>query len=250
MAFAAGGATAARGLLPPGRDSTDRRRSRSPRWSGRARPSAGPTSRWPPPSFGHGIAVTPLQFLDAVGGLVRRRDAGAARPCSKRDPDDLPPHTRYVSRAHRRDMMRWLMWLVVEQGTGTKAQARQLRDRRQDRHRREGRRAGGYSTDRVLASFLGAFPIDDPRYLVFVSLDEPQGRRRHATVCTWRLDRGARSSARSSTGSARSWACRPAARVAAGLRARLARFSPQRSAGARGRRRACAWQRSAMTTSA
>ena len=34
---------------------------------------------------------------------------------------------------------------------------------------------GRYSTDKVLASFVGAFPIDDPRYVVFVSLDEPKG---------------------------------------------------------------------------
>ena len=34
---------------------------------------------------------------------------------------------------------------------------------------------GRYSIDRVLASFVGAFPIDDPRYVVFVSLDEPKG---------------------------------------------------------------------------
>ena len=33
----------------------------------------------------------------------------------------------------------------------------------------------GYSKDKVLASFLAAFPIDSPRYVVLVSFDEPKG---------------------------------------------------------------------------
>ena len=70
--------------------------------------------------------------------------------------------------------MRWLMWLVVEQGTGTKAKLASYEiGGKTGTAEKPGR--GGFSTDRVLASFLGAFPIDDPRYLVFASLDEPQG---------------------------------------------------------------------------
>ena len=114
----------------------DRPRSRSSRWPGRARPSAGPTCTVATTSFGHGIAVTPLQFIDAVGGAGRRRHAGAADPAAARRRRPMPPRTRYVA-AHTAEMMRWLMWLAVEQGTGTQAQARQLPDRRQDRHRRE-----------------------------------------------------------------------------------------------------------------
>jgi cell division protein FtsI (penicillin-binding protein 3) len=123
-------------------------------------------------AFGHGIAVTPLQFLDAAGGLV---GDGTRVPITllKRGPDAELPHTRYVS-AHTAELMRWLMWLVVEQGTGMKAKLASYEiGGKTGTAEKPGR--GGYSSDRVLASFLGAFPIDDPRYLVFASLDEPQG---------------------------------------------------------------------------
>ena len=32
-------------------------------------------------------------------------------------------------------------------------------------------RDGGYASDAVVSSFLGAFPMDAPRYAVFVMLD-------------------------------------------------------------------------------
>ena len=32
---------------------------------------------------------------------------------------------------------------------------------------------GGYHDDRVIATFAGAFPTDDPRYVIVVMLDEP-----------------------------------------------------------------------------
>ena len=49
-------------------------------------------------SFGHGIAVTPLQFVDAVGGLIG--DGTRVPPTLlKRAPATVPPRTRYVVRA-------------------------------------------------------------------------------------------------------------------------------------------------------
>ena len=171
MAFAAGGAEPLETFFrklgfyqPPQIEITEVVRPRTPR-------------RWADvtvatTSFGHGLAVTPLQFVDAVGGIVidgervpptlLRREAGAE-----------PPRTRYV-KASTADAMRWLMWLGVEHGTGERARlASYTLGGKTGTAEKPGR--GGYSADRVLASFIGAFPIQAPRYLVFVALDEPQG---------------------------------------------------------------------------
>ena len=36
---------------------------------------------------------------------------------------------------------------------------------------------GRYQRDKRLSSFVGAFPIEEPRYVVMVSVDEPKGRK-------------------------------------------------------------------------
>ena len=36
---------------------------------------------------------------------------------------------------------------------------------------------GRYDSDRLFTSFLSTFPLDDPRYVVLVSLDEPQATK-------------------------------------------------------------------------
>jgi cell division protein FtsI (penicillin-binding protein 3) len=123
-------------------------------------------------SFGHGIAVTPLQFVDAVGGLIG--DGTRVQPTLlKRAPGVALTRTRYVE-PQTAQLIQRLMWLTVEEGTGTRAKlASYMIGGKTGTAEKPGR--GGYSLDKVLASFLGAFPIDDPRYLVFATLDEPQG---------------------------------------------------------------------------
>ncbi|MFO1071690.1 MAG: penicillin-binding protein 2 [Geminicoccaceae bacterium] len=171
MAFAAGGAEPLEAFFrkigfyqPPQIEITEVVRPRTPR-------------RWADvtvatTAFGHGLAVTPLQFMDAVGGVV----AGGERvppTLLKRDGTAELPRTRYV-KASTADALRWLMWLGVEHGTGEQARlASYLVGGKTGTAEKPGR--GGYSADRVLASFVGAFPIQAPRYLVFVALDEPHG---------------------------------------------------------------------------
>jgi cell division protein FtsI (penicillin-binding protein 3) len=131
-------------------------------------------------SFGHGIAISPFQFVNAVAGLVR--DDGAwARPTLLRRggpggqgaavlPGPVRPGTA--------DDLRWLLWLTVEKGTGTQAkQAAYLvggKTGTADKPKEKGQ-GRGYQQGVVIASFAGVFPIEAPRYVVLAMIDEPRG---------------------------------------------------------------------------
>ena len=68
------------------------------------------------------------------------------------------------------------MRLVVEHGTGRKASAEGYlvggKTGTADKPNR-----GGYSRRALISSFVGAFPMNDPRYVVLVTLDEPRGNK-------------------------------------------------------------------------
>ncbi len=125
-------------------------------------------------SFGHGIAVTPLHFAAAVAGLST--DGRRVAPTLlRRDGPPKEPRVRLVSERTVRDL-RWLMWLVVEKGTGTKARLpAYLIGGKTGTADKPGKGRRGYDGEAVIASFVGVFPIEDPRYVVLVTLDDPEG---------------------------------------------------------------------------
>jgi cell division protein FtsI (penicillin-binding protein 3) len=125
-------------------------------------------------SYGHGLAVTPLHLATGVAAMVnggRLIDATLLRQDQSKSPDAggdriISPET---SRA-----MRQLLRLVVTDGTGSKAEAAGYRVGGKTGSA-EKSAAGGYRRRALISSFVGAFPMDDPRYVVFVLLDEPSG---------------------------------------------------------------------------
>ena len=125
-------------------------------------------------SFGHGIAVSPLHFAAAVAGLAG--DGTRVTPTLlRRDGAPETARVRVVSERTVRDL-RWLMWLVVEKGTGTKARVpAYLLGGKTGTADKPGKGRRGYDGEAVIASFVGVFPIEDPRYLVLVTLDDPKG---------------------------------------------------------------------------
>ncbi len=126
-------------------------------------------------SYGHGLAVTPLQLTSAVAATVNGGIRRTPTLLARNDSETIPGER--VLKASTSRTMRRMMRLVVAYGTGEKADAR-------------GYRVGGktgtadklakgrYSSDSHIASFVGAFPIDDPRYVVFAMVDEPKGQAR------------------------------------------------------------------------
>jgi len=132
-------------------------------------------------AYGHGISVSPLQMATAASAVV---NGGVLhRATLIKHPVGYAPLGQQVLSAKTSEDMRRLLRLVVEQGTGKLASA-------------PGYLVGGktgtaekvagarYDRKQLLSSFVGAFPITEPRYLVMISIDEPHGNRQSAGFAT------------------------------------------------------------------
>ncbi|MCB9991918.1 MAG: penicillin-binding protein 2 [Rhodospirillales bacterium] len=136
-------------------------------------------------SYGHGIAVTPLQMVMAAssianGGIAVQPTLIKSKNDNKADAPQkdqtLEPELRIVSpqTAHR---MRQLMRLVVTDGTGTNADVPGYSVGGKTGTAEKPGPKGGYDRRKKISSFLGFFPMEAPRYAVFVMVDEPKGTK-------------------------------------------------------------------------
>lgn len=123
-------------------------------------------------SYGHGIAVTPLHLASAYAALV---NGGIWRPATLlKLGDKAPPQGRRVFKASTSARMRQLLRLIVSDGTGRNADAPGFRvGGKTGSAEKPG--AGGYRRHSLVSTFSAAFPMDNPRYVVLVMIDEPKG---------------------------------------------------------------------------
>ena len=123
-------------------------------------------------AFGHGFAVQPLQGLSVVAGLLN--DGKLIPPTFiKRSKEEAEVVAQQIVKPSTSEKMRYLFRLNATEGSAGKADV-------------IGYRVGGktgtaekvvngrYAKGRNLASFIGAFPMDKPKYAIFVMLDEPK----------------------------------------------------------------------------
>ncbi|MFG1227902.1 penicillin-binding protein 2 [Xanthobacter autotrophicus DSM 597] len=123
-------------------------------------------------AFGHGLSVAPLQAVMAVNSMV---NGGFLIPPTfiKRTPEEAQKVAVRVLKPETSDKMRYVMRLNAEKGSAKKAEV-------------PGFLVGGktgtaekvvngrYAKNKLLTSFTAVFPMDKPRYLVLVMLDEPK----------------------------------------------------------------------------
>ncbi|WP_341705220.1 penicillin-binding protein 2 [Ferrovibrio sp.] len=126
-------------------------------------------------SFGHGLSVTPLQLATATAAIV---NGGVLHPPTLiKRPPGLPAPGRQVIRRDVSDTMRKLMLLVVEDGTGKKAGVDgYLVGGKTGTSEKVGAH-GGYNRKALFNTFIAGFPMNNPRYIVQVMLDEPKGNK-------------------------------------------------------------------------
>lgn len=123
-------------------------------------------------AFGHGLSVSPLAFAAAAAAVVN----GGTRIVPTFLKRDRPQKGERVLSASTSATMRGLMRQVVEKGTGTKAgvPGYAIGGKTGTAEKAHNR---GYLRKSLISSFCAVFPIEDPRYLVFVMLDEPKGTK-------------------------------------------------------------------------
>lgn len=132
-------------------------------------------------SYGHGIAVSPLQITTAIAALV---NGGVYRNPTILAERDTPAEPRRVVSEATSRTIRGLMSLVVERGSGRKAQVRGYRIGGKTGTADKLAVTGGYERNKRISSFVGAFPIKDPRFVVFATVDEPVGNERTFNYAT------------------------------------------------------------------
>ena len=126
-------------------------------------------------SYGYGVSVSPLQLANAVASLVnggRRMSVSLLKHQSK----EPPVGVRVISEKTSKQM-RDLMHLVVTNGTGRNAAVPgyQIGGKTGTAEKQVN---GRYDEKSLVSSFVGAFPIDRPRYVLLALLDEPNGTKK------------------------------------------------------------------------
>ncbi len=118
-------------------------------------------------SYGHGIAVTPLHVVMAIGGIVNDGIMKIPRFTTLDNFND----TKIISKKTS-DTMKYMLREVVKNGTGWRANtlgysvggktgsARLLKN-------------GEYQEGNIMANFVGIFPMNNPHYLIYIMIESP-----------------------------------------------------------------------------
>jgi cell division protein FtsI (penicillin-binding protein 3) len=132
-------------------------------------------------SFGHGVAVNAVQLVGAVATIAN--DGHPVHPTLLKQTAAVERDDDVVVSHHTSALIRGLMRLVVTHGTAKKADV--------DGYMVGGKTGtadkmanGHYLENARLSSFIGLFPINAPKYLVFALLDDPKGNAKTAGFAT------------------------------------------------------------------
>ena len=122
-------------------------------------------------SYGHGIAVTPLHLAAAYSSLVN--GGLRVRPSLLMD-SPLPTEADRVISPQTSASIREMLRAVVSRGTASLGDVEGYEVGGKTGTADKPDPQGGYYDSRVIATFAAAFPMSNPRYVLIVTLDEPE----------------------------------------------------------------------------
>ncbi len=120
-------------------------------------------------SYGHGMAASPLHLASAYATVV---GGGTLVKPTLLKVDSVKPGPRVMSEQTSRQA-REMLHQVVERGTASFMKGTGYMVGGKTGTADKPKPRGGYHKDKVIATFASAFPMNDPQYVLIVTLDEP-----------------------------------------------------------------------------
>jgi cell division protein FtsI (penicillin-binding protein 3) len=124
-------------------------------------------------AFGHGISVTPLHLATGSAAVI---NGGTLYSPSLVKRNAASDPGRRVIQQKTSVMMRQLLRLNAVEGTGKNADLPGYEVGGKTGTAEKPSR-GGYRQKALISSFVGAFPMNDPKFVILVSIDEPKGTK-------------------------------------------------------------------------
>ena len=122
-------------------------------------------------SYGHGLAATPLH-LAAAYATITNGGLKVTPTLLKNSP--VPSEVDRVISSKTSENIRDMLRQVVVRGTASLGEVAGYQVGGKTGTADKPNPQGGYYDDRVLATFVSVFPMDDPKYVLVVTLDEPE----------------------------------------------------------------------------
>ena len=122
-------------------------------------------------SYGHGLAATPLHLASAYAAIA---NGGLKVNPSLIKDAPLPVEADRVMSEGTAKAMRSMLRQVVTRGTASLGDVEGYEVAGKTGTADKPSHRGGYYKDKVVATFASIFPISDPKYVLIVTLDEPE----------------------------------------------------------------------------
>ena len=122
-------------------------------------------------SYGHGLAASPLHLATAYSSVVN----GGVRvePTLLKREEPRTDEKRVLSEATSREVTKMLR-AVVSRGTASMGEVPGYSVGGKTGTADKPHPNGGYYEDKVITTFAATFPTNDPKYVLIVTLDEPE----------------------------------------------------------------------------
>lgn len=123
-------------------------------------------------SYGYGIAATPMQLAQAYGVLA---SGGLKRPVSLLKLDEAPEAERIMPEEVAQQVVVMMETVTQPGGTATRARVPSYKVAGKTGTIHKTSQTGGYVDDAYAAIFAGMAPVNNPRLVCVVVVDQPQG---------------------------------------------------------------------------